>query len=230
MSDDIFLLDTNVISDSSKIAPMPAVSAWLKKQDHLALAFPVILEVETGIANLWASDRLRAAKLREWFDKVLAADYHRPVATPDVARLLSRLYHCRPLERHWQPAKEGRKPGQDLFIAALSMVYEMPIATMNHRDFVQIDRHFPLPGVYNPNLDLWAVPMRRNADPSSATDVVSRDRARRSTRIGWVPAFRSSRREGPAQLIKLWGTAESTGRLDRRETAQNPVFHVVRSR
>ncbi len=190
MSDDIFLLDTNVVSDSSKIAPMPAVAAWLKRQKHLALSFPVILEVETGIADLWEVDRQRAEKLLEWFNGVLAAEYHRPTATPQVARLLAKLYCCPPLKRHWQPAKEGKKPGQDLFIAALSVVHDMPIATLDHRDFVHINAHCPLPGVYNPHLDLWAVPLRCSGTRHTNAARLLNNAESGHTAINRVPAFR----------------------------------------
>jgi hypothetical protein len=45
-----------------------------------------------------------------------------------------------------------------LFIAAVSIVYDMPIATMNHGDFEQINKFQALPRVYNPNRQNWAVP------------------------------------------------------------------------
>ncbi|MCA1371405.1 hypothetical protein I6F15_29305 [Bradyrhizobium sp. BRP14] len=57
----------------------------------------------------------------------------------------------RPLTHLWyaNPNADKRKPGQDLFIAAISIVYDFPVATLNVRNFEQIDGYFPLPGVYN---------------------------------------------------------------------------------
>ncbi len=157
MTDDIFLLDTNVISNTSKTYPLPAVKRWLESQTRLAIPFPAILEVETGIADLRRVDPVRARKLTEWIDGLLKTQFYYPPSTPEVARVLARLYCCRPLERLWQP-EEDKKPGQDLFIAAVSIVYDMPIATMNSGDFEQINKHRPLPGVFNPNRGIWTIP------------------------------------------------------------------------
>jgi predicted nucleic acid-binding protein len=171
MTEDIFLLDTNVISNSSKTSPLPAVSKWLERQPRLAIPFGAILEVETGIAELWPVDPVRARKLTDWIDGLLRTSFYCPPYTPAVARLVAKLYCCRPLRKLWYP-EEDKKPGQDLFIAAISIVYEMPIATMNHGDFVQINKFQPLPGVYNPNHQTWPVPRTRkipavtqNVDP-----------------------------------------------------------------
>jgi predicted nucleic acid-binding protein len=223
MSGDTFLLDTNVVSDSSKVVPSPTIAAWLKRQNDLALPFPVILEVETGIADLWTTDPARASKLLDWFDEVLAADYHRPTATPEVARLLAKLYSCPPLKRYWQPVKEGKKPGQDLFIAALAVVYDMPIATMDHRDFVQIHAHCPLPGVYNPNLDLWAIPRTYRRTPQTISAAAPELPARRGGRIAWIPSFRRSKPH-LQQLVENLKDAEATDRQDHREREWTPTF------
>jgi predicted nucleic acid-binding protein len=157
MTEEIFLLDTNVISNSSKTSPLPAVSKWLARQSRLAIPFGAILEVETGIAELWPVDPVRARKLTDWIDGLLKTSFYSPPYTPAVARLVAKLYCCHPLRKLWYP-EEDKKPGQDIFIAALSIVYDMPIATMNHGDFVQINKFQALPGVYNPNHQIWAVP------------------------------------------------------------------------
>ncbi len=81
----------------------------------------------------------------------------------------SKLYCCRPLHRLWYP-EEDKKPGQDLFIAAMSIVYDMPIATLNHGDFEQINKFHSLPGVYNPNRQSWAVPRSRKAASTQTAD------------------------------------------------------------
>uniref|UniRef100_UPI003F49A8FE PIN domain-containing protein n=1 Tax=Ensifer adhaerens TaxID=106592 RepID=UPI003F49A8FE len=163
MADDIFLLDTNIISNASKQRPHPVVAEWLASQTRLAIPFAAILEVETGIAEKEQSDPVRAAELWDWMDGVLGTEFEYPVPTPQVARVLGKLICCRPLTNLWfaNPLADKRKPGQDLFIAATSIVYDMPIATLNVRDFEQIDRYFPLPGVYNPAFNVWAVERQR---------------------------------------------------------------------
>ncbi|NOV21868.1 type II toxin-antitoxin system VapC family toxin [Ensifer adhaerens] len=169
MADDIFLLDTNIISNASKPKPHPVVAAWLDRQARVAIPFAAILEVETGIVDKHRSDPLRAEELWDWLDRVLDAEFEYPAPTPQVARVLAKLTCCRPLTHLWyaNPNADRKKPGQDLFIAATSIVYDMPVATLDVRDFEQIDFHFPLPGVYNPAFDVWAVPRLR---ASTATE------------------------------------------------------------
>ncbi|CAK07668.1 MULTISPECIES: PIN domain-containing protein [Rhizobium] len=159
MTDDIFLLDTNIISNSSKRRPHPKVSEWLMAQSRVAIPFAVMLEVETGIAEKHRSDPEKAEALWEWMDQLLDTEFEYPAPTPQVARLLAKLICCRPLTQLWlaNPKADNKKPGQDLFIAATSIVYDMPIATLNARDFELIDGFFPLPGVYNPAFEVWAV-------------------------------------------------------------------------
>lgn len=70
MADDIFLLDTNIISNSSKRRPHPKVSEWLMAQSRVAIPFAVMLEVETGIAEKHRSDPEKAEALWEWMDQL----------------------------------------------------------------------------------------------------------------------------------------------------------------
>jgi predicted nucleic acid-binding protein len=168
MADDIFLLDTNIISNASRQKPHPVIAEWLRAQTRLAIPFAAILEVETGIVDKHRSDPVRADELWDWLDGLLDTDFEYPVPTPQVARVLAKLICCRPLTNLWfaNPQADKRKPGQDLFIAATSIVYDMPVATLDVRDFEQIDGYFPLPGVYNPAFDVWAVPRRRTSTPT----------------------------------------------------------------
>ncbi len=170
MADDIFLLDTNIISNASKQKPHPVIASWLAAQTRLAIPFAAILEVETGIIEKQKSDPIKAEQLWEWLDAVLDTEFEYPLPTPQVARVLAKLICCRPLTHLWfaNPNADRRKPGQDLFIAAIAIVYDMPVATLNVRDFEQIDDYFRLPGVYNPAFDVWAVP--RRTDRTSARE------------------------------------------------------------
>ncbi|MCJ8057184.1 type II toxin-antitoxin system VapC family toxin [Shinella curvata] len=160
MATDIFLLDTNILSESSRPRPHPTISAWLRRQRRVAIPFAVILEVETGIAGKYRSDPYRAEELWQWMDELLETDFEYPAATPQVARILGKLLCCKPLTHLWLVNEHAheKKPGQDLFIAATSIVYDMPIATMNAKDFETINRFHPLPGVYNPSNDMWTIP------------------------------------------------------------------------
>ncbi|PDT50156.1 PIN domain-containing protein [Sinorhizobium fredii] len=155
---DIFLLDTNVISNAQKKKPHPTLAAWLDRQSKVAIPFPVIVEIEQGIREVSISNPEKASELRAWIDDILESDILYPDITPQVAQHLAALQCCRPLKNLWRidPNARKQKSGQDLFIAAVSLAYELPIATMD-RDFVVIHRYFPLPGLYDPIRDEWLV-------------------------------------------------------------------------
>jgi hypothetical protein len=101
MATDIFLLDTNILSESSKPRPHPTISAWLRQQRRVAIPFAVILEVETGIADKQRSNPDKAEELWRWMDELLETDFEYPAATPQVARVLAKLLCCKPLTHLW---------------------------------------------------------------------------------------------------------------------------------
>jgi predicted nucleic acid-binding protein len=156
----MFLLDTSILSDAQNPKPLVRVQRWLRKQACVAIPFPVILEIEQGILDVRRTRPHRADELRAWLTKVLVSEFEYPEITPEVARTLADMNCCGPLKNFWYVNPNGKKekrPSQDLFIAAISIVHDLPLATMNEKDFVFIDGYFPLPGVYNPNTGCWAV-------------------------------------------------------------------------
>lgn len=159
MALDTFLIDTNVISNSSKRDPHPAISDWLSAQVNIAIPFPVFLEIQAGIAERRRINSESADSLERWFDRLQSAIFMYPEVTPTVARLLGEMMCCRPLTNLWSAAAPARcrKPGQDLFIAAIAIVHRLPIATLNARDFETIHRYFPLPGVFHPAFGIWLI-------------------------------------------------------------------------
>lgn len=156
----MFLLDTNIICDARKPKPPPSLKSWLRSQDEIAIPFPAVLEIEQGIAELRKTNPAKAQELREWMDGVLAGRHYFPAVNSDVARILAEMYCCRPLKNLWytDSGKKERKPGQDLFVAAIAICHSLPIATSDTHDFVLIDRHFRLPGVFSPMAQEWAIP------------------------------------------------------------------------
>lgn len=156
---DTFLVDTNVISNAQKKKPHPTLAAWLAGKNRLAIPFPVILEIERGIAEVSISKPQRAAELRRWLDDLFQLPFVYPEITPQVARNLAAMQCCRHLEYLWRvdSRSKTKKPGQDLFIAAVSLTHKIPLATLDWRDFMRIHRYFPLPGLYHPIRDIWLV-------------------------------------------------------------------------
>jgi predicted nucleic acid-binding protein len=160
MQNRIFLLDTNVISEAQKAKPNPIVAEWLRQQKQVAIPFPVLVEIERGIIAVSPNNPIKGRELRSWMDGLLATDFVCPRDSPQVAKALGSMYCCSSLKNLWytEPQSNKQRPGQDLFIAAVAVAYTLPIATLNLRDFEQIDRYFPLPGVYNPLTATWVVP------------------------------------------------------------------------
>lgn len=171
MAEEIFLLDTNVISNASKRRPHPVLSSWLAGQPRLAIPYPVLLEMEAGTAELDRRDPHKAMMLRRFIDDFMDTEPDYPAMTPNVARLLGEMMCCRPLSNLWLSSSIGRKPGQDLAIAAVAIVYKMPIASLDETDFTLIDEYFSLPGLFNPAFGTWPVP--RYADRMTVPDAMT---------------------------------------------------------
>jgi len=162
MASETFLVDTCVISQAEKSKPIPAVAGWLKSQTSLAISYPVLLEVESGHYQRSLTDPQRGKRLRNWIDGLLQTKFVYPAMTPEVARLHGEMLCCGPLKHLWFVDDcSKKKPGQDLCIAAIAIVYQMPIASLDGH-FNRIDRYYKLPGVYNPERDFWTVE-RENA-------------------------------------------------------------------
>lgn len=169
MSDDVFLLDTNIISNSSKSPPNSQIAGWLCSQARVAIPFAAILEMEIGIFQKLPDNPPKAMALGNWLDGILQTEFEYPIPTPEVARKLAEMYCCGSLSHLWfvDPDKpKKRRPGQDLFIAATAIAYDMPIATCDEKDFLAIHPLFPLPGVFNPASGAWLVP-RLSRQPES---------------------------------------------------------------
>jgi len=176
MADEIFLLDTNILSASSKQKQHPIIKAWLAGQERLAVPYPAILEVEVGIVERLRVDQPGGRRLRRWFNEIVVeTQFEYAVPTHDVAKKLAEMMCQRELAHLWMSNSIKRKPGQDLFVAATSIAYGYPIATCDRFDFELIDRYFPLPGVYDPKNETWIVPRRVFAPspPLSSTLIVA---------------------------------------------------------
>jgi predicted nucleic acid-binding protein len=155
MAQEIYLIDTNVLSNSSKSKPHPRIARWVNLQERLAIPFTAFLEMEIGIVQRRQDCPQRSRELREWMDGLINVEFEYPIPTPAVARTLAELMCCGPLSSLALARNKNKKPGQDLFLAAIAIEYKMPIATCDFKDFALIGRHFRLPPVYNPAFDTF---------------------------------------------------------------------------
>jgi len=121
-----YLVDTNVLSEPTKLQPSSAVIQWLKSHESELVLSPIVLgELQYGILLLPAGKK--RARLLKWF----AAGVPRfPVldfdsATADAwSRLLAQL------------KRSGKAmPIKDSLIAATAKQHHLTIATRNTDDF-----------------------------------------------------------------------------------------------
>lgn len=153
-------MDTNILGQARKAKPNSVLSAWFRSQSSIAIPFPAILEIQRGIVDIGKQNPEKAAELTNWLETILNSDFHYPEISPPVARKLAEMHCCPPLKCLWDVnGAKVKKPGQDLFLAAVSIVHEIPIATLDGKDFARINAYFELPGVYNPVFGIWVVPI-----------------------------------------------------------------------
>ena len=133
----MFVVDTNVISETSRPRPAPAVLALLESQPVVALSVVSIMELEAGVLLAPASRRDRLVR---WMEALFASGSV-VVAPVDeaIARTAARLRASH---------RTRARSTEDLLIAATALVRGETLATRNVKDFA---------GLGVPLLDPFAV-------------------------------------------------------------------------
>ncbi|MFE0014096.1 PIN domain-containing protein [Mesorhizobium sp. NPDC059054] len=170
----MYILDTNIVSEFQRQKPNPQVLSWLAAAParSLAISFSAVFEVQRGIESLAQRDSCRASELSQWLDELLETDIHYVDADARTARLYAAMTSVPSLSDLWMPRKDSKKqaPGQDLLIAATAIACGAVVVTINVRDFVRIDRHFPLPGLFNPVTSSWIIVPHREQELAGRPD------------------------------------------------------------
>lgn len=120
------LVDANVLSEATRPAPDPRVVAWLRRHEAALVVDPVILgEIRFGILLLPRGSR--RARLERWFDEVVRRIRCLPWEAATGLRWARLLADLR---------RAGRAmPVKDSFIAATALAHDLPLATLDRRDF-----------------------------------------------------------------------------------------------
>jgi toxin FitB len=128
-----YLLDTNVVSQTSKLHPDAAVMRWWKQQDELALMLSTIvfLEARFGIEMLPAGRK--RDRLEEWLEIRLRREFAGRIlpVTVEIAELGGRLIADTKKTAHI--AETG-----DALIAATARVHGLQVATLNRDHFERL--------------------------------------------------------------------------------------------
>lgn len=126
----MFLVDTNVISESRKVQSgraAPEVVAWLKATDPSTtfLSAMSLFELELGVVRVERRDADQGARLRRWLDQVVKPGFSGRVLAMDgeVAAACAGLHVPDPLSE------------RDGWIAATALVHGLTVVTRNGKDF-----------------------------------------------------------------------------------------------
>lgn len=121
----MYLLDTNVVSETRKSKPHGAVLAWLKAtpEQSLYLSAVTLGEIQAGIEITRERDMAKAAEIEIWLEQLAQSFQILPV---DAAafRCWAKLLHRR-ANHHLEGA----------LIAATAMTHGLTVVTRNTKDF-----------------------------------------------------------------------------------------------
>ena len=125
-----FLLDTNVVSESTKPRPNPGVVAWLAgvEEESVFLSVITLTELRYGVERLAAGRRRR--RLDRWLQQELLLRFEGRILPIDA--LVADT--CGKLVAHTESV--GRPiEARDAFIAATAQVHRLTLVTRNASHF-----------------------------------------------------------------------------------------------
>lgn len=128
-----------------------------------------VIEIKRGIKHLrMKGERARAEALHEWFENLLSMRPRIIGLNDSIIDVFTDLSLVRDLQNVVapNPGKYPARIGRDVEIAATAIVMSATVVTINVADFMLINAHMRLPGLFNPETNEWLVrPRKREADP-----------------------------------------------------------------
>lgn len=126
----IYLLDTNVISETIKLSPNKNVLQWLSSipSRHFCLSVITIGEIRKSIENV--VDESKKIKISKWLDVDIVSKFQDRLITIDERVCEKWGYLC---------AKHPKIPAVDGLIAASAIIHGLKIVTRNVKDFSPIE-------------------------------------------------------------------------------------------
>lgn len=137
-----FLLDTNVVSEMTRPAPSPAVTAWLGRTPLTDVALSVITlgEIRRGI--LASPSEKKRLELQRWYGQTLLPLFQGRIldVTPAVMEEWATRYQA--------ARTSGKTPASlDSLLAATAAAHGLTVVTRNEKDFEPMQV---------PILNIWA--------------------------------------------------------------------------
>lgn len=136
----MYLVDTNVVSETRRRRPHPAVLAWLSSTGSggLRVSAVTIGEIQKGVEALRARDPDRASAIELWLDEAVLQNFE--VLSFDSAAA-----------REWARLMRGKSEELivDAMIASTAVVHGLIVVTRNERDFDQLAVRTLNPFEYN---------------------------------------------------------------------------------
>ncbi len=125
----MFLLDTNIASEATKLSPLPAVMDWIGAQPETALHLSTISLAEIRYGIELRADGRRRQFLESWYPRMIASfdDRILPVDAA-VAGVWGALRRRTDVARRTMPI-------MDAFLAATAQVHGLTMVTRNVRGF-----------------------------------------------------------------------------------------------
>ncbi len=121
----MFLLDTNVVSETGKKKPHSAVLAWIASVpvESLFISAMTIAEIQVGAERTRERNSAKAIEIEAWLNWLIETSQVLPMDA-DVAKI-------------WAKLMQGgsRALAEDAWIAATAKSRRLTIATRNLRDF-----------------------------------------------------------------------------------------------
>ena len=121
----MFLLDTNVVSETGRKKPHGAVLAWIAAVpvEELFISAMTIAEIQVGAERTREHDLAKATEIEAWLKWLIETSQVLPMDA-DVAKIWAKLMQGR-----------SRALAEDAWIAATAKSKRLTIATRNLRDF-----------------------------------------------------------------------------------------------
>ncbi len=122
----MYLVDTNVVSETRRRRPHPAVLAWLgsTRSGELRVSAVTVGEIQKGVENLRSRDPVRASSIESWLAEAVLEEFEVLPFDGAAAREWARLMHGQSADLTF-----------DAMIASTAVVHELTVVTRNERDF-----------------------------------------------------------------------------------------------